>query len=496
MKPIFESCSPEAVGIGSAHVHEFLTHLEERGLVMHSVLLLRGEKLFGEFYWKPFDADFCHRMYSQTKSYVSIAIGLLEEEGRLALSDTVASYFPDKIDGELHPYMQAQTIRDMLTMTTCARPPDWFLTDDPDRTHEYLNNSAVVRPAGTIWEYDSPGSQVLSALVERITGKKLFDYLREKLFSHMGAFETATILETPNGDSWGDSALVCRPLDMLAFGRFVMNYGTWKGKRLMNEAYLKTATSPLVTNRTTGHNVFDSYGYGYQIWMNKMGGFGFHGMGGQYTVCLPEKDLIFVCTGDNQSFPGAGSFIFDALEKDIVSHLGEPLPEDTTSHTALLQYGETLTLRAASGLTCSPLEQEIDGKTYICGENPMKIRRFSLNFDKNGVIWRYENEQGEKALRLGRCENHFTKFPQYGYSGPRGGVRTTDGSLYDCAASAAWSAEGTLYLRVQIIDRYFGNMSARFRFKGNLCAVAMLSHAEDFLREYVGELTAEQLPRI
>ncbi len=488
MKQIFETCSPEAAGIGSAQVHEFLKHLEERGLVMHSVLLLRGEKLFGEFYWKPFDREFCHRMYSQTKSYVGIAIGLLEEEGRLSLSDTIASFFPDKIDGTLHPYMQAQTVRDMLCMTTCAHPKNWFLTDDPDRTHEYLNASEAVRPSGTIWEYDSAGSQVLSSLVERLTGKKLLDYLREKLFNHMGTFETATILKTPNGDSWGDSALLCRPLDMLSFGKLVMNYGTWKGKRLMNEGYLRAATSSLVSNRIAGHDAFNTYGYGYQIWRNRMG-FSFHGMGGQFTVCVPEKDFIFVCTGDNQGFPSAGDLIFNTLEDDIVSRLSDPLPEDAASHAALLQYGKSLTLRAAAGLTHLPIEKELSGKRYLCKENPMGIKRFSFDFDETGITWHYENAQGEKTLRLGRCENHFTKFPQYGYSGPTGGVRTTDGSLYDCAASAAWTEEGTLHLRVQIIDRYFGNIGARFRFKGNACAVAMTSHAEDFLGEYIGEMT-------
>ncbi len=491
MKPIFETCSPEAAGIKSAQVHEFLKHLEESGLVMHSVLLLRGERLFGEFYWKPFDADFCHRMYSQTKSYVGIAIGLLEEEGKLSLSDTIASYFPDKLDGPLHPYMQAQTIRDMLTMTTCAHPKDWFLTDDPDRTHEYLNASKVIRPSGTIWEYDSAASQVLASLVERLSGKKLLDYLREKLFRHMGILETADILETPNGDSWGDSALLCTPLDMLAFGRFVMNYGTWKGQRLMNEAYLKTATSSLVSNRIAGHDAFNTHGYGYQIWQNCLGGFSFHGMGGQFTVCLPEKDFIFVCTGDNQGFPAAGDLLFRTLERDIVAHLGEPLCEDIASHTALLQYGEALSLRAAAGLPHRQKEREINGTCFLCEENPMGIKRFSFDFDEDSVLWTYENAQGEKRLRLGLCRNHITKFPQYGYSARQGGVRSTDGSLYDCAASAAWTEDGTLHLRIQIIDRYFGNMSARFFFKENgTCAVAMISHAEDFLKEYIGELTA------
>lgn len=69
-----------------------------RGLHMHSVLLMKGERLFGEYYWAPFHRNFCHRMYSQTKSYVGVAIGLLEEEGKLSLQDTIASHFPEKID--------------------------------------------------------------------------------------------------------------------------------------------------------------------------------------------------------------------------------------------------------------------------------------------------------------------------------------------------------------------------------------------------------------
>ena len=102
---LFDKITPEEAGVSSARVAQFIEHLERRGCTMHSVLLMKDDKLFGEYYWAPFDKDFCHRMYSQTKSYVSIAIGLLLEEGKLTLDDPIVSHFPEKLDREVPPYL-------------------------------------------------------------------------------------------------------------------------------------------------------------------------------------------------------------------------------------------------------------------------------------------------------------------------------------------------------------------------------------------------------
>ncbi len=482
---MFIKSSPEAAGIRSSNVEAFLRFLVGNGLAMHSCLLLKGNKLFAEYYWKPFDQNFRHRMYSQTKSYVAIAIGLLEEEGKLCLDDPIVSYFPDKIDGELHPYMQKQTIRQMLTMTTCVFAPYWFKTEDPDRVHEYLNCKNVNRPAGSAWFYDSWGSQVLSALAERLSGMSLFDYLNEKIFRHLDAFHGAHILKTPNGDSWGDSGLVCTPRDMLAFGRFVMNYGTWNGKRLMNEQYLRDATSALVSNADSGFDTCSEHGYGYQIWRHQMNGFGFFGMGDQYTLCIPEKDLIFVCNADHQgNKPSGRQLIFAALQEFIVSKLAEPLPEDPLAYEKLEKYGASLELVACKGSRHSELVPLLQKKVFHCRENQIGMKWFSLQFDTDSVIWHYENEQGVKQLKFGLCHNSFEKFPQFGYSDDVGGCRTTNGFLYNCAASAAWKDAQRLALRVQVIDRYFGNLYVTFNFCGDECTVRMVKNAEDFFGEY------------
>ena len=91
-------------------------------------------------------------MYSQTKSFVGVAIGLLEEDGLLSLDDPIVKFFPDKLPKEVHPYLEMQTVRHMLTMQTVGKPPSWFSHPEHDRTRLYFaENEAEVLP-GMRWK--------------------------------------------------------------------------------------------------------------------------------------------------------------------------------------------------------------------------------------------------------------------------------------------------------------------------------------------------------
>ncbi len=494
---MFEKITPEEAGISSAKVAEFINRLIKRGMPMHSVLMMKGDKLFAEYYWAPFNKDFCHRMYSQTKSYTAVAIGLLVEEGKIDLDAPMASYFPEKIYTKLPEMLSKQTVREMLTMTTVGECGRWF--DDngyDDRTKFYFNFNRHEdgRPAGTIWEYDSAGSQVLSNLVEKMSGMSTFDYLNEKIFRHLGTFKTATMLKTRNGDSWGDSALICTPRDMMSFARFVMNYGTWNGKRLMNEQYLREATSKRVDNLEFGYGVFTN-GYGYQIWRTEQDGFAFNGMGSQFTVCLPKHDLIFVCTADTQGIAYASNLILGSYFDTIVDNFSDtPLSPDAEAEKLLADATSDLKLFCFKGAEDSPFRSELDGVVYECSKNPMGIKKFSFVFaddGKSGEL-RYTNAQGDKVIPFGINHNVFGKFPQLGYSNDFGGLRTTDGFMYDDAVSAAWLQDNKLGIYVQVIDRYFGNCSMTFAFKDEYATVRMEKTAEDFLDEYSGIAVAKK----
>ena len=494
---MFERISPEAAGISSDKIVKFINKLEQRGAIMHSLLIMRHGKVLTENYWAPFDKDFCHRMYSQTKSYAAIGIGLLEEEGKLSLDDKVADIFPDKIDGEISVHLKEQTVRQMLTMTTVGNPVNWFYdTKNPDRTHIYFNERTKAHPAGTVWEYDSAGSQVLCAIVERLSGMPLLDYLKSKLFNKMGTFKTANILKTRNEDSWGDSALLCTTRDMASFGQLLMDGGTWEGERLMNEKFVKEATSKQVDNTQTWYNTCFYHGYGYQIWRTEQNGFAFVGMGDEITIALPDRGLLFVCTADHQ---GTSNIIRNILVHYFFDYIvdelsDEPLPEDKAAEERLALRTKDLKLRSMQGLSDSAFRKELDGKVYTCQKNPMGISKVCFRFseDGKGGELHYTNEQGDKVIPFGVNHNVFGKFPELGYSNDHGGLRTTDGFMYKDAVSLAWLEEKKLILFVQIIDRYFGLTSMVFAFRDNYFTAQFDKVGEDFLGKYAGEMWGER----
>lgn len=469
--------TPQKAGISEQSIQRFLRELNRRGLNMHSVLMLRGNDIFFERYWAPFTADMPHRMYSVTKSFVSIAIGCLLDEGRIALDDPIVKYFPDKLPDNLSPYMAEQTIRHMLMMSTSWAGGSWFTPGVVDRTKFYFSQPTN-RPAGTLYDYDSTGSYILGALVERLTGMRLLDYLKKKVLNRIGGFENAQMLSVPDGVAWGDSALLCTPRALMNFARFVMNLGVWEGERLLSEDYLRAATSAQTTNDLECRKTFNRHGYGYQIWMNERG-FSFHGMGGQFAICVPELDFIFVCTGDNQYNDMYAEILFRAVF-DIL------IPKELESEEGPFE------LSTAYGEAQSGFAEKIDGKTFICDENPMGIKWFRMKFDGGEGCLAYENAQGEKRLLFGMKRNVFGKFPQLGYSDDRGNVHEITDFRYDCAVSAGWIEKQKLQIRVQIIDRYFGSVVMTFGFRDeHTVGVRMIKHAEDFLSEYDGWMAAK-----
>lgn len=482
---MIRSITPAEAGIREEALQRFLTAIRHHGVNLHSALMLRGDDLFFEKYWAPFEKDTIHRMYSVTKSFVSIAVGCLLDEGKISLSDPIIKFFPDKLPEKIHPWLAEQTIEDMLTMRTCFwEGPYWFTPGVEDRTAFYFAQTPTKIP-GTLFHYDSNGSYILGVMVERVSGMGLLDYLKEKVLNHLGDFESAQILKTPDGSPWGDSALVCTSRALLKFAKFVMNKGVWEGKRLLSKSYLEKAVSPLTDNNLEGASHYDSYGYGYQIWCTEKHGFSFNGMGSQFAICLPEQDFVFVCNGDTQLTSQRDSpVIFREVFRFVESEIEKKETLD--------DLDAPLSLSVAKGEKHSPFQEKICGKTFICDENPMGISRFRLEWNEKGEgCFIYENAQGEKHLPFGMKENAFGKFPQLGYSDEYGNVHEITDFKYACAASAGWLEEKKLQLRVQIIDRYFGILIITFGFKDeNRCSLRMMKQAEDFLSEYQGWLNA------
>lgn len=325
---MFTYAKPEEVGVSAKQIKKYVSILEKYGMATHNVIMARHDKIFFEQYWEPFNEEFSHRMYSVTKSFVSIAIGFLIQDGKLSLDDKVISFFPDDIPEDLLPNVADQTVRDMLMMSTGFVGPqgNWFAEKPKDRVKFYFEKSSQkLNPGrvgskipGAFFEYDSNGSFILGALAERLSGKMLVDYLREKLFDKIGVSNKAKCLKCPGGHSWGDSALICTPMDLLKVARFVMNYGKVNGEQILSEDYLREATSRKIDNSLAGLRGLSSFGYGYQFWRTWYNSFFFNGMGCQFAICVPDKDIILVYNGANQGNLIAKSVIIDRFFEEIV----------------------------------------------------------------------------------------------------------------------------------------------------------------------------------
>ena len=176
--------SPESVGIPSEAVLRFLERIDRNRICLHGFLLVRHGQVASEGYWAPFTPDRLHRMYSISKSFVSLAIGSLIGEGRLRLDDCVASFFPDKVPQDLHPWLAQATVRDLLMMAT-PHSENAYTRHDKDWAWCFFNKQPS-HPAGTVFAYDTAATVVLNTIVERISGMPFLEYLRPRLLDPIG----------------------------------------------------------------------------------------------------------------------------------------------------------------------------------------------------------------------------------------------------------------------------------------------------------------------
>ena len=255
--------TPESKGISSEAIKRYVDHLEKCRIALHSLIIARGDDIVYEKYWEPFHADFLHRIYSSSKSIVALAVGFAEQDGLLSLDDPMSKYFAKELEGQEDQNMHEQTVRHMLMMSTCKPQENWFVKRPEDRVHLYFQNpnTHLTRPSGTLFEYDSTGSFVLGALVERLTGKPMMEYLKEKFMRRIGVSEDVYCLTCPGGHAWGDSGVMFRATDFLKVARFVLNKGRWEGEQLLNEEFVTAATSKQIHNdMTDGGIYYDSTG--------------------------------------------------------------------------------------------------------------------------------------------------------------------------------------------------------------------------------------------
>ena len=474
MTNFFKPAAPETVGIASEWLENFLGRLEAQQLPIHSAIIMRHDQICLEAYYKPYTRESLHRMFSITKSFVSLAIGLLEEEGKLSLDDSIVDYFPEKQpENGAYEYTRMTTIRDMLTMTSCHNQTTY---KEPGVT-DWVGSFFTVVPThvpGTNFSYDTSASHVLGALVEKLSGKTLLEYLREKCLDALEFSSDAFVLKDPNGVSMGGSGLCATPMDILKTIYLVAHDGEWRGRQLLPKAYIQNAKSKLRDTYGKGAAVEEQFGYGYQIWQSRNGGYMFFGMGGQLALYVPEKDIFMVTTADAQGRQGGVQLIYDAFWEEIYSKITtETLPPAPEASLHLKEFEGSRELFVMPGPASSPLLEAVSGVTYTCGRNVCGVTELSLRFnaDRTGGTFHYINATGPHEISFGVGRNEIGQFPDYELR---------------YAASGAWRMDDFFLLRVQIIDSAVGSIYMGLNFKEDYITVMFRKIEESLFTEYDG----------
>ncbi|WP_243061791.1 serine hydrolase [Humibacter sp. RRB41] len=291
--------SPAAVGVSSRAIGALLDRLGERSIECHSLMVVRGGRVIAEGWWAPYSAERPHLLYSLTKSFTSIAVGLAVADGVLSLEDRVVDLLPDHVPGDVSDQGRRITVHHLLSMTA-GHPTDsleeaWQL--EPNDLVKGFLRMPVATAEGTRHTYDNATTFILARMVERATGRNLPEFLDERLFHPMG-IEDAEWDRVGNGAAFGFHGLHLRSEAVAAFGELLLRGGRWGDQQLVPRDWVELATSKRIDSRhyAEGADGADFLcGYGYQFWMSRHG---FHGSGafGQHCVVVPTHDLVVVVT--------------------------------------------------------------------------------------------------------------------------------------------------------------------------------------------------------
>ncbi len=290
-----ERGTPEAQGVASSAISHFIEAVDARNLGLHSFMLLRHGRVVAEAWWRPFAPQLPHILYSLTKSFTSTAAGFAVGEGKLDLDDPVLKFFPGDAPKNPSEHWQAMKVRHLLSMTTGhAEDPGAQVSQYPPS--EWLRRifeTPVPYAPGTHFVYNSTASHLVSIIVQKLTGQKLVNFLRDRLFRPLGI--SRPYWETdPMGANWGGWGLYLRTDEIARFGQTLLQRGVWQGQQVIPAGWVDQATRKQVPNGDDPNSDW-AQGYGFQFWMSR---YGFRGDGafGQFCVVLPEEDAALVTT--------------------------------------------------------------------------------------------------------------------------------------------------------------------------------------------------------
>lgn len=326
----FVRATPESQGISSDLFAALLRELDaSKDTDMHHFMALRHGKVICECNFAPYPKGMWHITHSMCKSITGMAIGMLIEEEKLKLDENIYDIFPDHINAFSKIFRPVITVENLLTMTSGVTFNESGIVSGNDWLGSFLNASVNGKP-GTEFQYNSLNTYVLSAIVTKRTGETLTEYLTPRLFEPLGI--TKYYWETcPKGITKGGWGLFLCAEDMAKLGQLYLQKGKWNGQQLVSEYWIEISTARHLKTQN------DTYGYGYQLWMEQRpGSFEYNGMLGQNVIIYPDMDMVLVTNAGNKEM-FQDCIMLNIIRKyfPVNYHPADVLPENPLSYSLL-----------------------------------------------------------------------------------------------------------------------------------------------------------------
>lgn len=396
-KEDFVRATPESMGIESQAIEKVLSTIVREQKDVHSMLVLRDGVLVHEQYFAPYARDAQHEMFSCSKTFTSMLIGIAQGKKLLNLQDTVRSFFPEVAVEHPSANLDAMTIRDLLMMGTGHAKDTWGAlsqSGQEDWAQVFLNLPVEYAP-GTHFVYNTGATYMLSAILTKVTGRSALDLAQEWIFSRIG-IEGARWDACPKGISLGGVGLSVRPVDMARFGLLIANEGAWEGEQIIPADYIREARAKQIDNNTGNPDPNWCAGYGYQMWRCRFGAFRADGMGGQYIVMDLERKLVVVFTSALGSDIGVPLQYLENLLLPGVH--AQSLPENARAYASLTRLARELAHPAPAAAP-----ENVPWGEYALEENPLGIARFGwtekeILLQRHGAVLRVPYEWGAPVV--------------------------------------------------------------------------------------------------
>jgi CubicO group peptidase (beta-lactamase class C family) len=327
-----ETSTPEAQGISTMDILAFVEAVEEQVDALHSFMLLRHDKVVAQGWWYPYNPESPHGMASLSKIFITTAIGMVVDE-------------------------------DLLTMNTghVKKEVDAFWNNEDKTWVAHFLSQPMTHDPGPHFVYNSHGTYMLSAILQKVSGKTLLEYLKPRLFEPLG-IKDPTWETDPQGINLGGWGLIVKTEDVAKLGLLYLRKGIWKGKRLLSELWVDQATSLQTSNGSDPHNDWNQ-GYGYQFWRCRHNIYRGDGAAGQFCIVMPDQDAVLAITAGVSDIQLVMVLVWEHF---LPAMKKAPLKADEKAHTALKTKLDNLVLKELEGDRTSEIAKVINGRTYIC----------------------------------------------------------------------------------------------------------------------------------